>query len=177
MSKFTVYEPNTGEIKFVLEGEEAVARLNGAYIPGGYPPEEYVIIGGAPHPKRKKAEEEREVRRRELATQLDSLLYKPCNGFDADPRSRERINGMITRLQRGDGFPPGWVGWRDHNNQQHWAEDDAATVLANLSALSRAIEDREQALLVASWQHKASIAALTDIDEIIGYDVTANWPT
>jgi hypothetical protein len=58
-----------------------------------------------------------------------------------------------------------------------WVTDDAATVLANLTTLSRAIEDREQALLVASWQHKANIAALTDIDAIIGYDVTKNWPT
>jgi len=49
-------------------------------------------------------------------------------------------------------------------------------VLANLTALSRAIEDREQALLVASWTHKANIAALTDIDAILAYDVTANWP-
>ena len=35
---------------------------------------------------------------------------------------------------------------------------------------------REQALLVASWTHKANIAALTDIDTILSYDVTANWP-
>lgn len=58
----------------------------------------------------------------------------------------------------------------------HWITDDASTVLTNLTALSRAIEGREQALLVAAWQHKANIAALTDIDTIIGYDVTANWP-
>ena len=83
---------------------------------------------------------------------------------------------MIARLQRGDGLPAGWMGWRDASNQQHWSQDDAATVLANLTALSRAIEDREQALLVASWTHKANIAALDDIDAILAYDVTANWP-
>ena len=84
---------------------------------------------------------------------------------------------MIARLQRGDGLPAGWMGWRDTANEMQWVTDDAATVLANLTELSRAIEDREQALLVASWTHKANIAALTDIDAIIGYDATTGWPT
>ena len=112
-----------------------------------------------------------------VATELNARLYLPCSGFDTDNVSRERISGTIARLQRGDGLPVGWVGWRDANNDMHWAADDAATVLANLVALSRSIEDREQALLVAAWQHKAIIAALTDIDAILAYDVTANWPT
>ena len=119
----------------------------------------------------------RKAKLQEVATELGRRLYLPCNGFDADKVSRERISGMIARLQRGDGLPAGWIGWRDASNQQHWSQDDAATVLANLTALSRAIEDREQALLVASWTHKANIAALTDIDAIIGYDVTVGWPT
>ena len=118
----------------------------------------------------------RSAKLQEVSTELNRRLYLPCNGFDADQVSRDRIRGMIARLQRGDGLPAGWVGWRDASNQQQWSQDDAATVLANLTALSRAIEDREQALLVASWTHKANIAALTDIDAIIGYDVTANWP-
>jgi hypothetical protein len=118
----------------------------------------------------------RNAKLQEVAAELNRRLYLPCNGFDADKVSRERIGGMIARLQRGDGLPAGWMGWRDASNQQQWGADDAATVLANLTALSRAIEDREQALLVASWTHKANIAALTDIDTILSYDVTANWP-
>ena len=119
----------------------------------------------------------RKAKLQEVATELGRRLYLPCNGFDADRVSRERISGTIARLQRGDGLPAGWVGWRDACNDMHWATDDAATVLANLIALSRAIEDREQALLVASWAHKAAIAALEDIDAILGYDVTTGWPT
>ena len=118
----------------------------------------------------------RKTKLKEISGKLEELSYAACNYFDADKVSRERISGMIARLQRGDGLPAGWMGWRDANNDMHWAADDAATVLTNLTALSRAIEDREQALLVASWTHKANIAALTDIDAIIGYDVTANWP-
>ena len=112
-----------------------------------------------------------------VATELNARLYLPCNGFDVDKVSRGRISGMIARLQRGDGLPVGWVGWRDADNNMHWADDDPATVLANLTALSRAIEDREQDLLVASWTHKANIAALEDIDAILAYDVTVGWPT
>lgn len=115
------------------------------------------------------------ARLNDVTVELGRRLYLPCNGFDADKLARERISGMIARLQRRDGLPAGWVGWRDASNQQRWAEDAAPTVLANLSALSRAIEDREQALLVASWQHKANIEALTDIDSILAYDVTAGW--
>lgn len=112
-----------------------------------------------------------------VATELNTRLYLPCNGFDADNVSRERISGTIARLRRGDDLPAGWIGWRDASNQQQWATDDATTVLANLTALSRAIEDREQALLIAAWQHKTNIAALTDIDAILNYDTTQGWPT
>lgn len=108
--------------------------------------------------------------------ELNARLYLPCNGFDADRLSRERISGMIARLQRGDGLPAGWLGWRDAENVMHWADDSAEAVLAHLTALARAIEDREQALLVASWQHKAAIAALPDVDAILAYDVAAGWP-
>ena len=119
----------------------------------------------------------RGARLQEVAAELGGRLCLPCNGFDADKTARERISGMIARLQRGDGLPNGWVGWRDASNQQQWATDDAATVLSNLTALSRAIEDREQTLLIAAWAHKANIEALTDIDDILGYDMTQGWPT
>jgi len=119
----------------------------------------------------------RSAKLQEVSAELNRSLYLPCNGFDADKVSRDRISGMIARLQRGDGLPNGWVGWRDASNQQQWATDDAATVLSNLTALSRAIEDREQALLIAAWAHKDNIEALTDIDAILAYDVTKNWPT
>jgi hypothetical protein len=115
------------------------------------------------------------AKKTEIETELSRRLYLPCNGFDADNVSRERISGTIARLQRGDGLPAGWLGWRDASNDMHWAADDAATVLANLTALSRAIENREQALLIAAWQHKAAIAALTSVEALLAYDVTAGW--
>ena len=119
----------------------------------------------------------RESKLQQVAAELNTRLYLCCNGFDADSVSRGRISGTIARLQRGDGLPAGWIGWRDASNQQRWAEDDAMAVLANLTALSRAIEDREQALLTASWQHKANLNALEDFATILSYDTTAGWPS
>lgn len=113
----------------------------------------------------------------QVAAELNTRLYLPCNGFDAAPVSRGRISGTIARLQRGDGLPAGWLGWRDASNQQRWAEDDAMTVRANLMALSCAIEDREQALLITSWQHKANLNALEDFAAILSYDITTGWPS
>lgn len=111
----------------------------------------------------------------ELARRITSPVTVLGARFDADATARERISGMIARLQRGDGLPAGWLGWRDAENVMHWADDNAETVLAHLTALARAIEDREQALLVTSWQHKAAIAALPDVDAILAYDVAAGW--
>lgn len=105
-----------------------------------------------------------------------SRSLAPCSGFDADDTARSRISGTLARLQRGDGLPIGWVGWRDADNNMHWAEDGAAAVLAHLTALLRAIEDREQALLVAAWQHKKNLEDLEDIDAIVNYDLTLGWP-
>ena len=117
----------------------------------------------------------REAKLQQVAAELNARLYLPYNGFDADRVSRERISGTIARLQRGDGLPAGWIGWCDFSNQQQWATDDAATVLVNLTALSRAIEDREQTLLIRSWQHKAAITALEDITSILNYDTSLGW--
>lgn len=177
MPKYTVYDKNTGEIKFTFEGEEDVAKLNGEYISGIYSPEEYLIIDGTPQPKPPNISKEKERLLAEVRSQLLTRVYSPHNGFDADTLSRERISNTIARLQRGDGLPHGWVGWRDADNQMRWADSSAEEVLKNLTDLARAIEDREQALLITSWQHKANIEKLSTIEEILAYDVTKNWPS
>lgn len=110
-----------------------------------------------------------------LQHERNQRFFAPCRGFDANQISRERMSGMITRIQRGDGLPTGWIGWRDTNNQMQWGNDDAKTVLANLTVLVRAIEEREQALLIAYWTHEANIKTLTNIKDILNYDVTTGW--
>lgn len=122
----------------------------------------------------------REARQTEVGTEFIRRDHAPIAYaealFDADTQARENISGTLNRLLRGDGLPAGWIGWRDHANAMHWPDDDAATVQAHLAGLSRAIEDRKQALLAAAWQHKAAIGVLSDIDGVLGYDLTVGWP-
>ena len=48
MSKFTIYDPDTNEIIMVFEGLESDAALNGSYIEGEYPSDQYTIVDGSP---------------------------------------------------------------------------------------------------------------------------------
>ena len=199
MKKYIQYNVATGEITQIFDCSEndsighlsgygyEIIESNGDYSDGYVQNGELVPFPERPSPYHEwdwptkswlpNLDAAKAAKKAEIEAPLATKLYLPCSGFDADNVSRERISGTIARLQRGDGLPTGWVGWRDASNQQQWVTDDAATVLANLTALSRAIEDREHALLVASWTHKANIAALEDIDAILAYDVTKNWPT
>lgn len=127
-----------------------------------------------------KPDDARAKKKAMIDPEFDRRTYAPVmyDGapFDADDRkSRARIAGLSKRLERGDGLPPGWIGWRDANNDYHWANDTPEVVQARLASLSKAIEDREQALLIAAWTHKAALDALTDIGDILAYDVTTGW--
>ena len=167
---------------FIAVRDPVIARLpDYSYIHNG----EWVHAAPAPSPHHEwdwptkswlpNLDAAREAKRQQVVAELGIQLYLPCNGFDADKISRERISGMIARLQRGDGLPTGWVGWRDASNQQQWASDNATAVLAKLISLSRAIEEREQGLLIRGWQHKAAIAVLEDVTSILNYDTSSGW--
>lgn len=195
--KLSNYDPNTGKILFVANiPDEFVYLQSGVFLEqDSDPSSQYVDVETLElraFPERPSPHHEwdwptkswlpnldaaKATKKTEIEAELARRLYLPCNGFDADSVSRERISGTIARMLRGDGLPAGWIGWRDASNQQRWAEDDAATVLANLITLSCAIEDREQALLTASWQHKANLNALEDFAAILSYDTTAGWPS
>lgn len=113
--------------------------------------------------------------RSQLASQPIEYENSP---FDANAIARERITGTIARIMRGDGLPAGWIGWRDSDNEMHWALLSANEVLVKLRGLSSAIEDREQLLLIKAWLHKANIHALFAAGNqagLISYDVYSNW--
>lgn len=96
--------------------------------------------------------------------------------FDADAEARENINGTIARIQRGDGLPEGWMGWRAKDNQLYWGEYSAEEVLNELLDVTRAIEDRKQAILIFAWNHKYNLESMTDLQEILDYDIDEEWP-
>lgn len=96
--------------------------------------------------------------------------------FDADPASIANIQGLSARIARGDGLTAGWAGWRTFDNAMVWVDDSPADVLGHLNAISRELEDRQQAILLCAWGHKAAIAALDTVEAVLAYDITAGWP-
>ena len=115
-----------------------------------------------------------------IDSERDRLRYAPIlyGGvlFDADADSQALISGTVSRLVRGDGLPDPWVGWRDLENVQHWAADNAETVAGHLRGLSAAIENRQAAIRIASWQKKGEVQALQTVSAIQAYPVTEGWP-
>lgn len=118
-----------------------------------------------------------EAVRREMDTRIYAPIAYQGAVFDADALSRERITRVMYRLERGDGLPPGWRGWRDGENNMHWADSTEESAWSELRGLATVIENREQAVLLAAWIHKDTLGGLTDVDALLMYDTTADWPS
>lgn len=122
----------------------------------------------------------RAARAAEVAAMRDALYVQPIayggSLFDADPQSLDNMRGMVARIERGDGLTAGWIGWRTFDNAMVWADATATEVLAHLNAIARALEDRRQAVLAASWAHKAAIQTLGTIEGVQGYSIESGWP-
>lgn len=117
-----------------------------------------------------------------LQVEFNTRTYAPVffddAPFDADLKARNRITPFLARLMRGFPLPPAWAGWRDYNNDYHWITSTAEEVFSQLSQLSMEIEDREQALLRAAWNHQANIQNLVmtgSLGDIQDYDITEGW--
>lgn len=107
----------------------------------------------------------------EIRGKAELALKEPVSGFDADNDSRQRIAGMVSRLNRGDGLTAGWVGWRDAANNMHWADSSAAEVLDGLLNLTRQIEDRDQSVLLQKWEMLQTLSNLQDGNLIADFAV------
>lgn len=88
--------------------------------------------------------------------------------FDADAAARENISGALARLVRGSSLMRNWIGWRTYSNEMLWGTASANTVRAELGAVSEAIEDRKQDLVIQAWQKKAQLHALFDAGDRTG---------
>lgn len=117
----------------------------------------------------------------EIEAQFNTRTYADISYggvlFDADATSRTRISEMIARLARGDGFPTDWSGWRAADNTLYWGPPaTTAQVQSNLTGLSTVIGNREQQLLVHSWNLKGQVDAMTTVAQVVSYGVTTGWP-
>ena len=122
-------------------------------------------------------------RGREVDAERDRRLNLPFiydnKRLDADARARENLKSKLEEIKAREALlqpmPTEMLVWRDADNITHtWATQEAYK--AWLEGFTIAMSERGTRLYAAAWQHKANIAALTDVDAIVGYDVTSNWP-
>jgi hypothetical protein len=88
--------------------------------------------------------------------------------WDADEFSQRNISAWMASIAAGVAIPPGFT-WRAADNTNHAA--DAAFI----NGLGAAITLRGTLLYQTSWGKKAEVAALTTVDAVKAYDVTAGW--
>lgn len=121
----------------------------------------------------------RERRKAEINKLREEKMSEPIlfNGalFDADPASLQNMQGVMARIERGDGLTAGWIGWRTYDNSMVWANSSPEEVLSNLRSIASELENRKQSLLTTSWQHKEAIAMLTSLDQVLAYDTSQGW--
>jgi hypothetical protein len=97
--------------------------------------------------------------------------------FDADAKARANISGTSLKIMMTNALPNNWIGWRDYNNVQNWAQDDAATMLGHLAGIVNAIGDRQQALIAICWSKKDAVRQLTVLNDILAFPVETGWPS
>lgn len=147
--------------------------VDGAVVSKGDPPSPYHVwvwetltwqgdVASAIAARKVEIERERE-RRNTLPIEYAGAA------FDADALSQRNVSAWQTQIANGLAVPPGFV-WRDADNIDHAA--DAAWI----NGLGAAMTERGTALYVASWAHKAAIAALPSVAAVIAYDVDSGWP-
>lgn len=123
----------------------------------------------------------RSKKRQEIDDEKMRLLSLPISYegvlFDADAESISNIRGISSRIARGDGLTEGWTGWRVADNSMVWVSATASEVFDHLNTIASLIENRTQAVLNAAWAHKDAVAALEDVADVVGYDISLGWPS
>ena len=88
--------------------------------------------------------------------------------WDADELSQRNISAWMASIAAGVAIPTGFV-WRATDNTNHAADADF------VNGLGAAITLRGTVLYQTSWGKKAAVNALTTVDAVKAYDVTAGW--
>ena len=88
--------------------------------------------------------------------------------WDADNIAQRNISAWMAAIAAGVTIPTGFV-WRATDNTNHAADADF------VNGLGAAITLRGTLLYQTSWGKKAEVAALTTVDAVKAYDVTAGW--
>lgn len=198
MKAFTIYSTITGEIlrhgfcpdlDFDHQAQEDEAIVEGTYHPDTHyfvegtltekpqkPDTEYCSWDGSAwqiNLDAVKSEKKRQIDNWRLLMEQRPIAYD-SKVIDADPKSRENINGRIVQLQSESALnlPSTGFFWKDANNNLHtWT--NVADYLQWLQGLAIALATRSSALYEQAWAKKALVDAMTTFEEVNNYDPTA----
>lgn len=99
--------------------------------------------------------------------------------LDADATAQNNLSNKLQevreRVRLGIPMPPELLVWKGEDNVVHVWETDQA-YLDWLAGFAIAVSERGTRLYGAAWAHKTAIAAMTTVDAILDYDITAGWP-
>lgn len=106
------------------------------------------------------------------------IIYDGKN-LDADATAQknlsDKLQGVRERIRLGIAMAPELLVWKDADNIVYsWP--DLQGYHDWLSRYTIALEERGTRLYLAWWQHKTNIEALSTVEEILAYDITAGWP-
>jgi len=93
------------------------------------------------------------------------------NQWNSDPQSQANIVGAnVLSILNGGNLPPGFQ-WRDYYNNMNTV---TGTDMAEMFAAGATFFEM---VYGASWVHKANIAAMTNPNDVLGYDYQHSlWP-
>lgn len=96
------------------------------------------------------------------------------NRYDSDERARLNINGACTLAlilkSQGQDFPPTFT-WRTKDNQ------DIPMTADGIIGMAVTLGTYATTCYGASWYHKASVEAMTDVESLLAYDISPGWPS
>lgn len=201
MTSYTYYNSTTGKIEANYAGENVI-EMDKCYpmmtrIDGNYEEEFYYIENenAVEKPVRptpfhqfdystkdwilltEQLEKAKTKKKHDITNYANWLHLEPIEYdnklLDADRVAQQNISGKITELQNDIALSITSTNlfWKDADNVVHtWT--DAADYLIWLQGLFNAITSRRTNLYTISWQGKAEIDAMTNIEDIQAYSIT-----
>lgn len=102
------------------------------------------------------------------AEKIAAGIVFETNTYQIRDQDRQNMNDVYTKLADGQTNPHGGV-WRDASNTFRTMND------AKVKEFIDAVFAYRLSLLQALWTHKDNIRGMTRSEDVIDYDITANW--
>jgi len=97
------------------------------------------------------------------------FMYTDGYVYDSDPTSISNIVSTLSIITAGVPLPSTFT-WRTQNNT------NVPYTSESFIAFAASIFGWGEEVYIASWNNKAAVAALTNVSDVLAFDITANWP-